>query len=326
MTTLRFVGDLPVWAGITLAIIVAVMSWRYYRRESFDLSRRLRWFLPLLRSTAFAIGILTLLNPVLHHRVVTGELGKVRIYVDASQSMEMGDPHMAIDRKAQIARQLDWITGEQLESALLTAINHINNAERELLQTVESEDRTEAFTFALKELHSAELLVSPEIRRSITDQLIEPLESMDDTNPPDSKFLVSECHKLQSRLLQEWNKSTDTANSIASMTELAGKTSRWKRVELALTQAESSIVQQLKTKHDVELYSLSGEQAERIVVDVNPETSTTESPLGAIQFSGFTDLTTGVVSTQKDIAQASESESDEETTNDSAELGCRRNQ
>ena len=50
MTTLRFVGDLPLWLGLLLAAVVAIMAWRYYRRESFELPHRLRWFLPLLRS------------------------------------------------------------------------------------------------------------------------------------------------------------------------------------------------------------------------------------------------------------------------------------
>ena len=40
MTSLRFVGDLPLWAGVTLSVIGAVMSWKYYRRESFDLPQR----------------------------------------------------------------------------------------------------------------------------------------------------------------------------------------------------------------------------------------------------------------------------------------------
>ncbi|MCP4854832.1 MAG: hypothetical protein GY903_10110, partial [Fuerstiella sp.] len=56
MTSLRFVGDLSLWLGLLLALLVAVMSWRYYHRESFDLPARLKWLLPLLRSVAFFLG------------------------------------------------------------------------------------------------------------------------------------------------------------------------------------------------------------------------------------------------------------------------------
>ena len=80
MTKLKFVGDLPLWTGLLLALLVVVMSWRYYRRETSELSGRLRWWLPTLRSFAFLLGVLVLTQPVLQHRKVIGELGNVRIW------------------------------------------------------------------------------------------------------------------------------------------------------------------------------------------------------------------------------------------------------
>ena len=77
MTTVRFVGELPLWVGLILSLLVCGLSWRYYRRESFDLPRRLRWLLPLLRSLAFFLGIMVLTQPVLHHRKVIGDNGHV---------------------------------------------------------------------------------------------------------------------------------------------------------------------------------------------------------------------------------------------------------
>ena len=50
MTTIRFVGDFPLWAGALVALLVGVVAWRYYRRESHDLPGRLRWWLPALRA------------------------------------------------------------------------------------------------------------------------------------------------------------------------------------------------------------------------------------------------------------------------------------
>ena len=105
MTSLRFVGDMPLWLGLVLALIVAVFSWVYYNRESFDLPRGKRILLPLLRSTAFVLGILILTGPVLHHRKTIGELGKVKVFVDLSESMNQRDKHMGLARKLRIARQ-----------------------------------------------------------------------------------------------------------------------------------------------------------------------------------------------------------------------------
>ncbi|MCA9061687.1 MAG: hypothetical protein KDA96_01430 [Planctomycetaceae bacterium] len=130
MTTVRFVGDLPLWAGCLAALIVAVLSWRYYRRESNDLSGAMRWVLPLLRSLAFCLGVMILTGPVLHHRESTGELGRVRIYLDASQSMSMTDVHMPIGRKLLIARELGWLEADQLDESTLALADRLAVAHR----------------------------------------------------------------------------------------------------------------------------------------------------------------------------------------------------
>lgn len=161
MTTVRFVGELPLWVGLILSLLVCGLSWRYYRRESFDLPRRLRWLLPLLRSLAFFLGIMVLTQPVLHHRKVIGELGRVQIYVDASQSMGLRDSHMPVDRKLLIARQQGWISQAEIDSghesvaaaqALFDETTRWRRAERSLLQTANPlfED--------LKQHHNVEVL------------------------------------------------------------------------------------------------------------------------------------------------------------------------
>ena len=119
MTGLRFVGDLPLWVGLSLALLLAALSWRYYRRESFDLPHHLRWILPLLRSLAFLLGVLVLTQPVLHHRRVIGELGRVKIYVDASQSMGLLDRHLPAGRKLLIAEQQGWLEQDRVDAGLL---------------------------------------------------------------------------------------------------------------------------------------------------------------------------------------------------------------
>ena len=118
MTSLRFVGDLPWWVGLALALVVGGLAWRYYRRESFDLPRRLRWLLPLLRSLAFLLGVMVLTGPVLHHRKVIGELGRVTIYVDASRSMGLLDRHLSDGRKLLIAARQGWLEPGRVDGRL----------------------------------------------------------------------------------------------------------------------------------------------------------------------------------------------------------------
>ncbi|NLY03190.1 MAG: VWA domain-containing protein [Rhodopirellula sp.] len=116
MTSLWFIGDLPFWAGALAALVVGLFVWRYYRRESRDLAGRLRWILPVLRTAAFVLAVMVLTGPVLHHRRVIGELGRVLIFVDASQSMAATDRHMPEARKLAIAQQQGWIPPGPVES------------------------------------------------------------------------------------------------------------------------------------------------------------------------------------------------------------------
>ena len=103
---LRFVGPLPLWAGLLIAAIAAALAWRFYLREARHLSRGYRWGLPALRSLAFALGLLLLCAPVLVHTRVEGELGRVRILVDGSESMTQFDRHLPEARKVRLAEAL----------------------------------------------------------------------------------------------------------------------------------------------------------------------------------------------------------------------------
>ena len=42
MTSLRFVGDLSPWWGLGLAILVAIVAWRFYHRENSEIPGHLK--------------------------------------------------------------------------------------------------------------------------------------------------------------------------------------------------------------------------------------------------------------------------------------------
>lgn len=219
MTSLRFVGDIPIWLGVLLIVIVAALAWRYYNRESHNLPGKLKWALPLLRTTIFALGILILTGPVLHHRQTIGELGKVKIYIDASQSMTTQDRHAAPMRKLSIAKQLGWL------------------------------DDSQEFTSSLT---NADIAANPSLQTAI-------------------------------RLFDE--------------------TPRWRRAEIGLFENSNSILAQLKDRHEIEIFTLSGSDSQQ-QPDVNQSLMEYSLNLQQLEtdkaFASTTDLSSGISQSQNE--------------------------
>lgn len=112
---LQFTGMLPLWLGLGLAAVVSLLSFRGYMRETRGLSGRLRWLLPMLRSAAFLLGVLILTGPVLHHRTVVGEPGRLDVYLDASASMQLTDRQMPAAERVAVAQGLGWLDQGQTQ-------------------------------------------------------------------------------------------------------------------------------------------------------------------------------------------------------------------
>lgn len=111
--SLQFVGILPLWLGLSLAGLVALLSYRGYLRETRELAGGLRWLLPTLRSAAFLLGVLILTGPILHHRTIIGEPGRLDLYLDGSASMQLTDRQMPMERRVAVAQGLGWLDAEQ---------------------------------------------------------------------------------------------------------------------------------------------------------------------------------------------------------------------
>lgn len=225
MTTLQFNGDLSLWLGLTAAFIVAVGSWFYYRRESHQLPHSLRWILPLLRSTAFLLGVLVLTGPALHHRKTTGELGQVRIYLDSSASMTMLDQHMSSGRKLLIAEKLGWIPPGTIETGLLTIADEWRGAcetghsqlgaitlppdaadspDNNEEPPPESEDGPVIDLGKLDQIRNSVHKTLSELtnqmpaplQQQLMEQVLTPLESIPTDNPADAAKSVARLHEL----------------------------------------------------------------------------------------------------------------------------------
>lgn len=91
MTSLQFLGCVPLWAGVAIALLAGSLSYWLYRRETLRTGVACGRTIPLLRSTAIALIVLMLTGPTLQRRTREGEPSKLAVLVDDSASMSITD-------------------------------------------------------------------------------------------------------------------------------------------------------------------------------------------------------------------------------------------
>lgn len=141
MNSLRLLGDWPWPIGFSLAIVLALAAWWLYRRETRTLSSRNRWLLPLLRSSAVFLLMLTFLEPVIHHRIRQGNPGHITFLIDGSQSMSMLDDPKASEgpRKSRFERAVnlllrnEQLSIEKLSEEFEVSIRRLDNGQSSTL-------------------------------------------------------------------------------------------------------------------------------------------------------------------------------------------------
>lgn len=353
MTSLRFVGDLPLWIGLVLSFVVAVCSWLYYSREGFGLPRRLKFFLPCLRALAFFLGVMILTGPVLQHRTTIGELGRVKIYLDRSGSMTMQDRHMSIARKLLIAEELGWLesgkidrSGLDVADALADArtqlsslwVNDETNAD--LLDDTNSNSETEgtdapdpvttpvgptadeiesARTAFLTVCDKNSTSLSEDARQQFTADVVEPLKQLQVTEDTTTAIaaiqeIATACEATEIALTKSFDNAIEqvTASgdqSIQTALTMFDDTPRWRRAELGLNESAAKVLQSLREKHEVDVFVLSGDDAQRQTVNEPVESSAGEilptaegnetGPSAAVDFATITNLSSGITATQQ---------------------------
>lgn len=334
MTGLRFVGDLPLWFGLALSVLVAVMAWRYYRRESFDLPHRLRWVLPALRSVAFFLGIMVLTGPVLHHRTTIGEPGRVKIYVDASQSMGLLDRHVSSGRKLLIAEQQGWLEEGRIDSKLLDQAAELTQVRTTTLAGLQQENTSADDVMKLRDglleaVKSASLnaepagdgtaLDKPSPGGSAFNNLVRQLESITATDQPSTDTAVNQLiticdavRPLEQQLLVDFEADAQRIidsgdESVLAALAMFDETPRWRRAERSLLETESALFEQLKQEHNVEVFALQNQQAVELIDGL--ATETVPEQLSETPSAATTDLTSGIASSQKQGSRPQETES-----------------
>ena len=115
MTQVRFLTDLHITWPVLAVIAAAAAAWWLASRETRDVSPPQNWLLPMLRATAVALIVSMLLEPSLQHRVFVGEPSRLRVWLDASMSMQETDVsaegNVGSSAKNRYQRSVDLIAG-----------------------------------------------------------------------------------------------------------------------------------------------------------------------------------------------------------------------
>lgn len=320
MTNLRFIGDVPLWLGLALALVVCVLSWRIYRRESIDLPDRLRWFLPLLRSLAFFLGIMILTGPVLHHREEIGELGQVNIFVDASQSMGMLDRHLSDGRKLLIAEQQGWLETGRIDVRHLNAADDLSTARRTGLEALQRSDVNAEVVMSVRDSLATVLqkivaktnsgfanststseLTLQQLAEQVTEISISTDASSLDSAQTRLRTICESLSPHEARLRQSFE---DEIQSLVSSSDDSFRTAlamfdefpRWQRAERSLLETNDALLTVLRETHDVGVFALHDGEAIQLLS--NASTLDERQQFTASPAATTSDLATGLASSQ----------------------------
>jgi hypothetical protein len=187
---IRFESDVPWWVVIGLALLGAMLIGRWYYRESRTAGAPWSWLLPLLRSMSFLLLIAMLAGPILKHEWIEGELSRVSILLDTSQSMSFVDRDQTVSRFESI-RSLLLSKSTNTETSALSP--------ESLLGTLASQHHVRVLT-----------TTGDQVWDSQSDQNLERFRSLS----PDGKTTP-----LGEAILQQWKRDTSSASEVNSTGE-----------------------------------------------------------------------------------------------------------
>ena len=110
---LLWAGEWPLWQSAGLALIlILIATWIYLGEAKKGTSGSLRWVLPSLRCLALVALVLTLAGPVLQLQKEEGNRGKITVFLDSSESMDLRDKNYSPGRKILLAKEHGFLPEE----------------------------------------------------------------------------------------------------------------------------------------------------------------------------------------------------------------------
>ena len=316
-TTLRWIGDWPWQVGVVAAAVLALAAWVLYRRDTGGMRPAFRYLLPTLRALAVFLIVVLLGGPVLHHRKVIGELARLVVLVDGSESMQLADPGMDSGRKIQILERLGMLDPgavnldlPQSSAALAEARSLGERTKLADVLTAEMTKKSIADCAALvakadglfgKTSPAGDQLARfrAELAKPAADLAAREIKSVDDGNraTQDLVKLGEAAGRWSAEVADLFQKTINAEGSnpaVKSALEKFDALPRWQRVQALLLEGkpEQRLLAKLAAKFDLQLASLDGGEVKRVwqanSKDV-PVPTTLPKPVGST-----TNLTSGL--------------------------------
>jgi len=179
---LLWAGEWPLWqtAGVAL-LLVLIAAWIYLGEAKRGTSGRLRWVLPSLRCIALVALVLTLAGPVLRLQKEEGNRGKITIFLDSSESMDLKDKNYSPGRKILLAKEHGFLPEESdLIDYRFAAASRKMESLAELLRKRENKNQEDDDMKIIREKLSSVLKILDQLedaftKKTKTDSLLEEL-------------------------------------------------------------------------------------------------------------------------------------------------------
>lgn len=282
-TTLRWMGDWPWYLGIGAALALAIAAAVLYRRDTRVSGRLPAIALPLLRALAVFLIVVMLSGPVLHHRKTIGELARLIIALDGSESMQLHDAAMDAGRKIAIAERLGILTNVGTALDLPGASQRLGDA-RSIsagISAMEEVARGNAVAtargeFAAKIAEAGKLIQKgsgdDELNRRFSTELGKPagqLAARELTASDDRMAASAELVKLgdiagrwSADISERFEKKIGNDPAASRLKEAIARVDalpRWQRVQALLLEGKDGkrLLEQLSKQHDVQVVLLT---------------------------------------------------------------------
>ena len=168
---LLWAGEWPLWQTVAFAIALVLLAVWIYRGEAKRGTRgKLRWLLPALRCLALVAIVLTLAGPVLQLQREEGNRGKITVFLDSSESMDLKDKNYSPGRKVLLAKEHGFLPEELnlVDYRFATASREMENL-AELLRKADNEGLENDKLNSIRKQLSAVLKLLREPRKELSE-------------------------------------------------------------------------------------------------------------------------------------------------------------
>ena len=276
MTELRFAGDWSTWLVFVIALALAAVAWVMYSRElrlRKGLNPAMQKILPALRSGAIFLLVVMLAGPVLHHTKRIGELARLIVIADASQSMNLRDADWDNGRKLLIAKKLGWLEPAALDDSNARAADAVSrvvdsaqsvSANDEILKSIASD------AGAAQKNIERDATISGRIKTEILDASETLKKNLAIAKPQETKDglvkIGQSAQAIEQILRANFAVQAAATNDprIKSAIERFNGISRWQRMQEELFDGENSVMKKLADSHDVEIKLLRPGKIENV--------------------------------------------------------------